>query len=103
MDQLKLFPLSEQEFKRRSQELAELIIELVQTEEAKAAAAKSFAEEIKDLKMRLASLATIVRSEQEWRQAPAEPLREVLDHVVDQVNTGALDSKGVTVRATTHG
>ena len=84
MDQMKVFPLTEHEFKRRSQELAVLAIELGETEEAKSAAAKSFAEQIKDLKMRIASLATIVRSEQEWRAAPAKPLREVLDKVADR-------------------
>ena len=102
MDQLKLFPLTEQEFKGRSQELAAMAIKVGETEEVKAAAAKVYAEEIKYLRMRIASLAIIVRDEQESRQVPAGFLHEVLDVVADQINTGAMDSKGATVRATRH-
>lgn len=105
MDQMKLFSLTVKEFKVRSQELAELTFELSEIEEAKSAAAKSFGEQIKGLKTWIAHVATIVRNEQEWREAPPEPAQlyevigEALKKVVDEVNAGALDSTGVTVTA----
>ena len=71
MDQLKLFPLTEQEFKQRSQELAAL----VQTEEAKAAAAKSFVREVLDV---VAELAKEIPAES-WAKLPPD-LADRLDY-----------------------
>lgn len=81
MSQQKLFPLTEWEVKLRSQELANAAIELSEMEEAKAAQTKWYGEQMKTLKSRIATLARIVRSESEWREALPEPghLQEVMD------------------------
>ena len=99
MSQLQLFSLTQTEYRQRTEDLVALLRELAETEEAKAATARQFAEDIKALKARVAKYREILANNAEWRDAPLQVPR-VLQDVAKEINAGAMDEGATQVRAT---